>query len=1012
MYKPFLFLLIFIQGSLNVFSQCDNQIPFHFVDLTADLNSAVTLTVGSQNALKCCNDQADGIECEIIQIWLNSEAQGFQISADKNACSLSLYEGASCPLFVELDLCDPICVAENNLQFTLCKEGVLEESSLTFRSIACCLGQPFLFGQPCAGSSFTLRSNVTDPNTSFEWFDEEPVNASISSFSNEARPTVSGLEAGSYTFWLILKNADCETEPMPLTIEVLPSPSVTASMSGGDCGENIQLMAEVDPPGDYTFLWSGPNNFFSSSQNTEIIEPDQSSIGTYVLNVFSNDGCNAPTASIDILEVEEFNQELDIFSTALFICEGQELTLFTNLVAGDDITYTWTHTNLLGQVQTYTTTSPTIIFDVASETQNGVYSVSASNGNCSTDPSPLFEVEVQVIPVPVINAQDSYCSGDDIVLSSLLIDGATYLWTGPNGLTSSDTDFIIPAAGLSDAGLYALQINLNGCSSELSTIQIEITEGISETLNIFSTSFTSCEGDAYTLFTNFIDGTDIVYAWTHINLMGQSLTFTTSEPSLVFNELSMEQAGVYSVIATNGTCESNPAELFELEVFSLPAAPQIVGESNLCEGDNLLLTAKVTDPLLTFDWSGPNGFTSNETTIDIKNLPSSMAGPYTLQVSSNGCNSETTIVNVLLNPIPPSFTIANDGPVCEGDSIKFFVLNADAAFIYTWIDAQSNTTLGQGEEINLAPNLIENGQLISLQIANQEGCIYDALSVNDTDGQAEIEIIPVPLESADAGQNGISCDGTYGLEAIELSLSGNAFGFWSNVNGEIMIDDPLNPNTTASNLNIGENILLWQIENDVCGIVSTDTLLVTYIEAPILGDDEFMTSSNTTLESIDLFTNDEFINEFFIVSEISKSDLGELLENGDGTYEFIPNQNASGTASFVYTICAIDCSDFCFDANLKINIEGNTDCLFPTVITPNGDNYNDALSIYCIESFEGSSIQIFNRWGETVYESMDYKNDWEGTYNSEPLPVGTYFYILTMNDEGKTKHNGHVYLQR
>lgn len=47
-----------------------------------------------------------------------------------------------------------------------------------------------------------------------------------------------------------------------------------------------------------------------------------------------------------------------------------------------------------------------------------------------------------------------------------------------------------------------------------------------------------------------------------------------------------------------------------------------------------------------------------------------------------------------------------------------------------------------------------------------------------------------------------------------------------------------------------------------------------------------------------------------------------------------------------------------------------------------------------IEYFPGSRLLIFNRWGETVYESKDYKNNWDG----QGQPVGTYFYVFYPND--------------
>jgi gliding motility-associated-like protein len=65
------------------------------------------------------------------------------------------------------------------------------------------------------------------------------------------------------------------------------------------------------------------------------------------------------------------------------------------------------------------------------------------------------------------------------------------------------------------------------------------------------------------------------------------------------------------------------------------------------------------------------------------------------------------------------------------------------------------------------------------------------------------------------------------------------------------------------------------------------------------------------------------------------------------------------------------------------------------VFTPNGDGINDLLRFDLLEVYPGSLLQIFNRWGEKIYEDPDYSNDWTG----EDYKAGTYFYILHINDE-------------
>ena len=75
-------------------------------------------------------------------------------------------------------------------------------------------------------------------------------------------------------------------------------------------------------------------------------------------------------------------------------------------------------------------------------------------------------------------------------------------------------------------------------------------------------------------------------------------------------------------------------------------------------------------------------------------------------------------------------------------------------------------------------------------------------------------------------------------------------------------------------------------------------------------------------------------------------------------------------------------------------------------ITPNNDGFNDTWTPLDIESYENSMVQVFNRWGGVVFESKGGENyqPWDGTKNGEELVVGTYYYIIDLNngDEPQT----------
>ncbi len=96
-------------------------------------------------------------------------------------------------------------------------------------------------------------------------------------------------------------------------------------------------------------------------------------------------------------------------------------------------------------------------------------------------------------------------------------------------------------------------------------------------------------------------------------------------------------------------------------------------------------------------------------------------------------------------------------------------------------------------------------------------------------------------------------------------------------------------------------------------------------------------------------------------------------------------------AEGTYNVCVYVNTDFgCKDTvcdTLKIipNV-----LILPNVLTTNGDGLNDVLYFQYLPFYGVSTLHVFNRWGEIVYESGDYQNNWA----PENLTDGTYFYII------------------
>jgi gliding motility-associated-like protein len=80
------------------------------------------------------------------------------------------------------------------------------------------------------------------------------------------------------------------------------------------------------------------------------------------------------------------------------------------------------------------------------------------------------------------------------------------------------------------------------------------------------------------------------------------------------------------------------------------------------------------------------------------------------------------------------------------------------------------------------------------------------------------------------------------------------------------------------------------------------------------------------------------------------------------------------------------------------------------VCTPNDDGNNDTWRVSDLNQIQGCTVQIFNRWGQLMYETADYQNDWNGTKEGEVLPDGVYYYVIGCEED--RQYRGPINLMR
>jgi hypothetical protein len=113
-------------------------------------------------------------------------------------------------------------------------------------------------------------------------------------------------------------------------------------------------------------------------------------------------------------------------------------------------------------------------------------------------------------------------------------------------------------------------------------------------------------------------------------------------------------------------------------VLNIPTFPTATNNSPVCVGSSVDFGSN--DSLATHQWSGPNGFTSNQQNPNIPSASAINSGNYSVTITNAAGCSSTVITNVVVNPLP-EVTVTNNAPICLDEDLTF---NASGGFSYNW----------------------------------------------------------------------------------------------------------------------------------------------------------------------------------------------------------------------------------------------------------------------------------------------------------------------------------------
>lgn len=340
--------------------------------------------------------------------------------------------------------------------------------------------------------------------------------------------------------------------------------------------------------------------------------------------------------------------------------------------------------------------------------------------------------------------------------------------------------------------------------------------------------------------------------------------------------------------------------------------------------------------------------------------------PGTYHVAVRDANGCTQSGSSLIITEPPTLTLIIDTTKATCNTTT-----ADGSISIT----AGGGTPGYTYSVNGGANWQDNPQFLNLIAGNYEVFIRD----NNLCTLSQ----PVVLESkftviADAGDDVEICPGNQ----VQLQGSGGGAYQWQPVSG---LSDPSVPNPLASPQNT--TIYALTVTKGVCA--STDSVTVTvYDDATInAGNDTVIFKGSTiSLEA----TGGTFASYFWAPPEGLSSSTGKVVQ---ATPEVSTLYKVTGT-----TTKGCVSSDTIF-------IRVISELKIPSGFTPNGDGYNDTWEIDNAYLFPSMTVQVVNRWGQNVFYSRGYGNglEWDGTYKGKDLPIGTYYFVIDLNDGNNTR---------
>ncbi|QIP17093.1 hypothetical protein G8759_32880 [Spirosoma aureum] len=551
----------------------------------------------------------------------------------------------------------------------------------------------------CPGSSFRVAVSTNSTiSATYQWSGPNGFTSSAQSFT---LTNATAAMAGVYSVTAIYSGSCAGTATASQTITigapyVSAFSSETSIINGGSSvntfcpGSSFRVAVSTGGSGT-TYQWRGPNGFVNTAQSFTLTNATAAMSGAYSVTATFAEGCsNTATAQVTIgqptVYIGSYSAETNSYNTTF--CPGSNVRLAAFPSASTALaTYQWSGPN------GFTSTAQSFTLTNGSAANAGIYSVTATfSGSCSNTATASQTITIREPFASAFssdvnsyggNSVNTFCPSSSFRIAATLSSNSvstSYQWSGPDGFSSSASSTTLTNATAAMAGVYSVTATYSGSCAGTATASLTITIG---TPYVFAFSldstnmnggyiYTFCPGSSFRISAaSSSSSAPVTYQWSGPN------GFTSTASSTTLSNATAAMSGTYSVTATfSGGCSNTATARVTIGLPTVSVGSYWVDNNSysttFCPGSNVRLAAasSSSSALATYQWSGPNGFTSTAQSFTLTNATAANAGIYSVTATFSGSCSNTAIASQTIQIGQPSLNISSNPYACPGGQLS------------------------------------------------------------------------------------------------------------------------------------------------------------------------------------------------------------------------------------------------------------------------------------------------------------------------------------------------------